>query len=325
MQNQNRETFTFQVPLGVLLERADKVVARRLPEYSRAQLQKSFEQGLVFADGRSITKKEKISEEMEIKIDVVIPEKKELVANKMALDILFEDEYLMAINKDSGVVVHPGTNTDENTLVHGILSHCGDSLLEVGARGRPGIIHRLDKETSGVILIAKTDLAHKSMSYAFKNRKLKKQYLALVGGIPRLTNGVIEKPIDRHPSARTKMAVVVEGGRDARTDWELIAKNEDLKISFLNCILHTGRTHQIRVHLSNMGNVVLGDKAYGFNWKQYAGLVCNRVMLHSHTLEFMHPVKNETVLITAPFPEDFIKVAEFLGFKGSIEGADQGL
>ncbi|HUL53140.1 MAG TPA: RluA family pseudouridine synthase, partial [Opitutaceae bacterium] len=201
--------------------------------------------------------------------------------------------------------VHPGVGTGEDTLVHALLAHCAGSLSGVGGVERPGIVHRLDKGTSGVLLVAKNDAAHRGLSEQFAGRHLRKEYLALVAGVPRLKSGVIERAIGRHPVHRERMTVG-EGGRPARTDWELV-EAFDGKAALVRCRIHSGRTHQIRVHLKSSGHAVLGDRTYG--WKPDPALPAPpRVMLHAERIAFLHPITARPLDLRAPLPADFTAV-----------------
>jgi 23S rRNA pseudouridine1911/1915/1917 synthase len=200
--------------------------------------------------------------------------------------------------------VHPGAGTGEDTLVHALLSHCEGELSGIGGVERPGIVHRLDRETSGVMLVAKTDAAHRGLSEQFSERSLQKEYLALVTGAPSLLSGSIRKAIGRNTSHRHKMAVVEDGGRDAHTDWEVVEKFGSIA-TLVRCIIHTGRTHQIRVHMKSLGHILLGDEVYG--WKKDPRLPKQpaRVMLHAEHLIVTHPITGKTLDLRAPLPKDF--------------------
>jgi 23S rRNA pseudouridine1911/1915/1917 synthase len=220
--------------------------------------------------------------------------------------VIYEDKALLAVNKPAGMVVHPGAGTREDTLVHALLAHCAGSLSGIGGVERPGIVHRLDRETSGVIIVAKTDIAHRELARQFAARTVVKEYLALVSGVPRLLSGTILKAIGRNVRHRHKMAVVEEGhgGRASWTDWAVVETYGDLA-ALVTCTLHTGRTHQIRVHLSSMGHPLLGDSAYG--WKENSRIRSQpkRVMLHAARLCVIHPVTGKVLDLKAPLPADF--------------------
>jgi 23S rRNA pseudouridine1911/1915/1917 synthase len=227
----------------------------------------------------------------------------ELKAVDIPLDVLFEDKHILAVNKPSGMVVHPGVATGEDTLVHALLAHCEGSLSGIGGVERPGIVHRLDKETTGVIVVAKSDKAHRALADQFASRTLTKEYLALVSGAPQLLSGTIDRAIARHPVHRHRMTVG-EGGKPARTDWEREEIFGDLA-ALIRCRIFTGRTHQIRVHLKSLGHPILGDALYG--WKPHARVTPSpeRVMLHAEHLVFTHPINGKEIDLRAPLPKDF--------------------
>jgi 23S rRNA pseudouridine1911/1915/1917 synthase len=296
------QVISYIVPDPCRGARADKVLAQAFPAHSRAALQRAFEAGLVRRNGATIAKSDEVKpgDAIDFSLPEVVPA--ELRAVPIPLDVLYEDEHLLAVNKASGMIVHPGAGTGEDTLVHALLAHCAGGLSGVGGVERPGIVHRLDKETSGVLLVAKNDRAHRGLSEQFAGRHLRKEYLALVSGVPRLASGVIERAIARHPVHRERMTVG-EGGRPARTDWEVIEVFGD-KAALVRCRIHSGRTHQIRVHLKSIGHPLLGDSIYG--WRQSPILpVCPRVMLHAERIAFLHPIDARPLDFHAPLPADF--------------------
>jgi len=213
------------------------------------------------------------------------------------------------------MVTHPGSGTGEDTLVHALLHHCG-ALSGVGAPDRPGIVHRLDKETSGLIVVAKTDAAHHGLAAAFSGRETYKRYAALVLGLPKRSSGCCAEPIGRHPVVRTRMAVV-PSGRSARTDWNL-ERTFGKRAARLGCVIHTGRTHQIRVHLSHLGHPLLGDDSYGFKPARLPDVAVPRVMLHATELRLPHPSGSKELRLSAPLPGDFLQVEAELG-EGSVK------
>jgi 23S rRNA pseudouridine1911/1915/1917 synthase len=227
----------------------------------------------------------------------------ELRAVDIPLDVIFEDKHMLALNKAAGMIVHPGAATGEDTLVHALLSHCADTLSGIGGVERPGIVHRLDKETTGVIVVAKTDKAHRALADQFATRSLKKEYLALVAGVPQLLSGTIDRAISRHPTHRHRMTIG-EGGKPARTSWERVEAFGGIG-TLLRCQIFTGRTHQIRVHLKSLGHPILGDPLYG--WKPDARLAKQpeRVMLHAEHLVLTHPISGKELDLRAPLPKDF--------------------
>lgn len=306
-------TQSFAVPAGVHRARADKVLARAFPAHSRAALQRAFDAGLVRLGDVAIGRDHAVSGGDLIQFSLPPVKSAELRPVEIPLDVIYEDRHLLAINKPSGMVVHPGAATGEDTLVHALLAHCRGGLSGIGGVERPGIVHRLDRETSGVMLVAKNDEAHRGLSEQFAARTTHKEYLALASGRPALLSGVLDRPIGRHAQQRHKMAVVEEerGGRHARTDWEVEEAFGDIA-TLVRCTIHTGRTHQIRVHLKSLGHVILGDVVYG--WKPDPRLVPapTRVMLHAEHLVVTHPVTGKTLDLRAPLPSDFTALIKAL-------------
>ncbi len=229
-------------------------------------------------------------------------------AEEMPLDICFEDEHVLVVNKPAGLVVHPAAGHASGTLVNALLYHCGDHLANRGGEERLGIVHRLDKDTSGLMVVAKTDLAHERLGQQFQERTVNKEYAALARG--RWSNPIktCREPIARHPVHRKKMAVRAEG-RAAHTDFTVEQQwpIQRSGIALVRCVLHTGRTHQIRVHLSHLGHPILGDTLYGRAYS-IAGLEVPRQMLHARVLGFHHPVSGDDLCFEAPLPDDFVEV-----------------
>ncbi len=294
---------TYTVPEGVRALRADKALALAFPEHSRTALQRAFDAGHVTLRGAAIKRDVTVAggATLEFSFPDTVP--MEIKAADIALDVIFEDKHMLAINKASGMVVHPGAATGEDTLVHALLGHCADSLSGIGGVERPGIVHRLDKETTGVIVVAKTDKAHRALADQFATRSLKKFYVALVAGVPQLLSGKIDSAISRHPTHRHRMTIG-EGGRPARTDWERAEGFGDIA-ALVRCQIFTGRTHQIRVHLKSLGHPIMGDPLYG--WKPDARLPVQpaRVMLHAEHLILTHPISGKELDLRAPLPADF--------------------
>ena len=294
---------TYNVPDGIRRLRADKALATAFPEHSRTALQRAFDAGRVTLRGIPIKRDYGVAggDVLEFSCPDVVP--MELRAMDIPLDVLFEDKHMLAVNKAAGMIVHPGAATGEDTLVHALLSHCADTLSGIGGVERPGIVHRLDKETTGVIVVAKTDKAHRALADQFATRALKKEYLALVAGVPPLLSGTIERAISRHPTHRHRMTIG-EGGKPARTSWERVEAFGDIA-TLLRCQIFTGRTHQIRVHLKSLGHPILGDPLYG--WKPDTRLATQpaRVMLHAEHLVLTHPISGKELDLRAPIPKDF--------------------
>ena len=281
-------------------ERVDKVLSNSFPQKSRALIQRAIEKNRIrWKGGKHLEAKSKVCSGDELIIDLEREKPDSLVGKNIPLDVLFEDEDILVINKVSGMVVHPGDGTKDDTLVHALLHHCKSGLCPVGAPERPGIVHRLDKETSGVMVVAKTELAYYSLIEQFSKRQTEKVYTALVMGFLKGRNGEIDQPIGRHPKNRVRMAVV-DHGKTAQTKWSIITKYDE-KYSLLRVQILTGRTHQIRVHLSYLGHPLVGDTTYGFKKKSPFA----RVMLHAESLKFSHPITHTELLFRANLPNDF--------------------
>jgi 23S rRNA pseudouridine1911/1915/1917 synthase len=269
-----------------------------------------------------------------ITIDVpqaVAPEPK---GEDIALSIVYEDDDIIVIDKPKGLVVHPAAGHETGTLVNALIAHCGDSLSGVGGEKRPGIVHRLDKNTSGLMVVAKTDRAHRALSRQFADHgrtgPLRRGYLAFVWGVPDRPRGTIDKPIDRHPHARDKLAVR-DGGREALTHWEVLERYVGTDgapvASLLACRLETGRTHQIRVHLASIGHPLLGDDVYGPGFKtkanqlgpeaQKALAALGRQALHAYLLAIEHPSQGKDLEFRSELPDDLCRLRHSLGAQGT--------
>jgi 23S rRNA pseudouridine1911/1915/1917 synthase len=297
---------THVVPAELRHGRADKALAAAFPEHSRVAFQRSFDAGLVLLRGRPVERSATVHAGDVLEFSFADVVTAELKAVDIKLDVLFEDKWLLAVNKPAGMVVHPGAGTREDTLVHALLSHCAGTLSGIGGVERPGIVHRLDRETSGVIVVAKNDQAHRELARQFAARTVIKEYFALVVGVPRLLSGTVQKPIGRNVRHRHKMAVVEEGhgGRASWTDWTIVESYGDLA-ALVTCTLHTGRTHQIRVHMASLGHPLLGDSAYGWKENMRMKRQPGRVMLHSGRLSLLHPKTGKVLDFRAPLPADF--------------------
>ena len=298
------------VPEGSRPARADRVLAAAFPEHSRTALQRAFDAGLVRRANVVLSRDTAVAGGDRLEFSLPAVASADLKPADIPLDVLFEDRHLLAVNKASGMIVHPGAATGEDTLVHALLSHCAGSLSGIGGVERPGIVHRLDKETTGVIVVAKNDQAHRALADQFATRTLTKEYVALVAGVPQLLSGTIDRAIGRHPVHRHRMTIG-EGGKPARTDWERVEVFGDIA-ALLRCRIFTGRTHQIRVHLKSLGHPILGDALYG--WKPDPRLKEQpaRVMLHAEHLVLAHPSTGKELDLRAPLPADFTKLIRAL-------------
>ena len=331
---ENEQRLTFAVGAEGSGQRLDIWLHNQMPGRSRAFLQKLIRDGHVQiergkAEGESrIAEKGKAevgnwkSEGGNLKpnypvysgetIEVVIPppEPSEIAAEAIPLDVLYEDADLIVVNKPPGLVVHPAAGHREHTLVNALLHHCRGHLSGIGGVERPGIVHRLDGDTRGCIVAAKRDTAHNKLQEQFKARTVTKRYLALVWGVPRRQSGFIEGAIARSASDRKKMRIVSHGGREAVTEFEVVKTFGDF--SLVKCTLHTGRTHQIRVHLAALGHPIVGDRVYGGARKHPLVKLAGRQMLHAQTLAFDHPRANKRLEFNAPLPQDMAAVIRHL-------------
>lgn len=299
-------------------QRLDKYLGDELADFSRARIQKLIDEEKIRVNG----KVEKASFKLNggEKIELLVPEQVplDLVAEDIPLDILFEDEHLIVINKQAGLITHPGAGVRTGTLVNALLHHCqsgsGTKLSGISGVERPGIVHRLDKDTSGLMVVAKDDKAHWSLQEQIRAKSARRVYMGLLEGSMKLDSGTVDKPIGRHPSKRRHMAIV-EGGRNAVSSFEVISRWQDYTL--VKVALETGRTHQIRVHMASLGHPVVGDLIYGDKATKAAakrerlGLLGHA--LHAAYLSFMHPVSKSLLEFTAPPPADFQKAMESFG------------
>ena len=279
-------------------QRLDRVLAEELPAFSRARLQALIRDEFVLLNGKAARPRELVRTGDVVELREPEIEKVEAQPEQIKLDVIFEDDDLLVLNKPAGIVMHPGAGHQQHTLVNALLAHC-QNLSGIGGKERPGIVHRLDKETSGALVVAKNDVTHRDLSSQFAARTMTKIYLALVAGTLRKTSGVIDKAIERHPVHRQRMSIARRQGRSAKTEYRVLRSGND--ISLVECTLHSGRTHQIRVHLHHLGHPVLGDKLYG---GKRAGDF-PRQMLHAWKLAFRHPRSGDEMSFEAPVPIDF--------------------
>lgn len=301
-------TFKLVVPKEHARMRLDLFLVKSLPEFSRSRIQQLIRAGFVRVGGATARPHQPVRSGDEIEVTEPPPEKIQTEPEAIPLTILHEDDDLIVINKASGMTVHPGAGQREHTLVNALLHHCS-MLSGIGGKERPGIVHRLDKETSGCIVAAKNDMAHRELSKQFTARTVEKIYLALVAGKLRKETGIIENKIGRHPVHRQRMSVSSPRGRAAKTEYRVLRSSE--QASLVECTLHSGRTHQIRVHLHHLGNPVLGDKIYGSRLaKDFP-----RQMLHASKLGFCHPRTGEWKSFEAPLPDDFARAIAASGLQ----------
>jgi 23S rRNA pseudouridine1911/1915/1917 synthase len=310
----NSRSETLVVERSLPHERLDTFLRAQFPAVSRGTIQRLIEQGHITVNGEKAkpTHAPRAGE----RIDVYWPEARPAEARPedLPLEIIYEDKDLLVLNKTPGMVVHPAAGNEEHTLVNALLHHCKGQLSGIGGVARPGIVHRLDKDTSGCLVVAKNDATHLALSAQFAERSLDKTYLAIVCGVLPHAKGEIRAAIARHPSHRKRMAVTEDSGRDAWTSYRVMEKLNHA--TFVQAILHTGRTHQIRVHFQHIGFPIAGDETYGARQnrrlKELTRFAASRVMLHAHQLEFVHPRTKRKRKFEAPLPEDFQRTLEAL-------------
>ncbi len=314
--------YRFEVSPEDVATRLDVFVSRAPLGLSRNQVQRLIDEGRIRVDGGHQKASYRLRPGEEIHISLPPPPPAQLIPEPLPLDILFEDDQVIAVNKSAGLVVHPAAGHRQGTLVHGLLHHCG-RLATLGGPLRPGIVHRLDKNTSGIIVVAKTDEAYRHLTRQFKERLVYKEYHALVYGRTAGRSGSIDAPIGRHSKNRTKMGIGV-GGREALTHWWVERALGEL--SFLKVVIRTGRTHQIRVHLAHIHHPVVGDRTYG--GKRRVTVVQNplvrarlsrikRQMLHASTVAVQHPTRGGILRLTAALPVEMTSLLDFLETYGS--------
>ncbi|MBO4898016.1 MAG: RluA family pseudouridine synthase [Clostridia bacterium] len=287
--------------------RADLGVAEYFGDLSRSYVKKLLEGGAVSVNGKAAKPNTKLKAGDIVEIELPEPETLEAKPQDIPLDIVYEDDFLLVINKPADMVVHPAAGNYENTLVNALLYHCGDNLSTINGVIRPGIVHRLDKDTTGLLVVAKGDRAHVSLSEQLKTRELKRHYFALVHSNIKEDEGTIDKRLNRSSQDRKKIAVVKEGGREAKTHYKVLERFG--KYTFVECVLDTGRTHQIRVHMKSIGHPVVGDKTYGVKGEEFN---LPGQLLHAGKIGFIHPESGEYMEFSAPLPETFERILSVL-------------
>ena len=292
-------TLTLAVPPEDAGGRVDAWLAGRQESLTRSAAARLLEEGQVTCEGKPLPKNYRLRGGETVQLTLPELEETELIAQDIPLDVVYEDEDVIVINKPKGLVVHPAPGHADGTLVNALLHHCGDSLSGIGGEKRPGIVHRIDRDTSGLIIAAKNDFAHQRLSAQLADHSLARTYECIVTGNLREDSGTVDAPIGRDKRDRKKMAVVSDGRR-AVTHWEVIARYPGF--THLRCRLETGRTHQIRVHMAYLGHPILGDTVYGAR-KPVPGL--RGQCLHAVGLRFLHPRTGEAVELSCPLPEEF--------------------
>ena len=285
-------------------QRLDAFLASSLDGLTRSQATQLIESGEVAVNGRAVSKSYKLAGGEDIAVTLPEPEPVEAVPQDIPLDVVYEDADVIVVNKPSGMVVHPAPGHPDGTLVNALLYHCAGTLSGIGGALRPGIVHRIDRDTSGLIIAAKNDAAHQYLSAQLADHTLARTYECIVVGALREDRGTVDAPIARHPTGRKRMAVVA-GGREAVTHWEVIARYPGY--THVRCRLETGRTHQIRVHMAYIGHPILGDTVYGAK-KEVPGLTGQ--CLHAVGLRFLHPRTHEVMELSCPLPEEFTRMLQ---------------
>ena len=281
-------------------ERADAFLARTVEELTRSAAQRLLEEGSVTLNGKPLKKNYKTTPGDVLEVVLPDPEPVDLVPQNIPLDVVYEDSDVIVINKPVGMVVHPAPGHPDGTLVNALMYHCGDSLSGINGELRPGIVHRIDRDTSGLIIAAKNDKAHLALAEQLQDHSLARVYEAIAVGGFREDSGTVNAPIGRHPVDRKRMAIDPRNGRNAVTHWTVLERFSGY--THIQCKLETGRTHQIRVHMASIGHPLLGDIVYG-NKKPYPGLAGQ--CLHARKLKFIHPSTNELVEVECPLPDWF--------------------
>lgn len=311
------EHFTFIVE-DSFGTRLDQYLCSRLPELSRARIQALIKEGNILAQEAVCKAKTPVERGMRISVQIPDPVRTETLPQNLPLDILYEDEHIIVLNKQSGMVVHPAAGNPDGTLVNALLHHCGN-LAGIGGKERPGIVHRLDKDTSGCIVVAKNDRAHTSLCSQFAERSTQKLYLSVTQGCLKEPEGTVFTNIGRHPVNRMKMAVVNPGsGRPAITDYRLLHYDPVTDSSLVLCSLHTGRTHQIRVHMLHLGHPLIGDAIYAAHPTRQKAKT-GRLMLHAWFLSFNHPANpSRRMRFFAPIPSEFSPWLDAIGGESTL-------
>ena len=287
--------------------RLDQFLAAQLPELSRARIQALIKEGAITLNGKATKAKTPVERGMRIEVTIPEPEPAEAQPQDIPISVLYEDRDVIVIDKESGMVVHPAAGHQDDTLVNGLLYAMGDSLSGINGELRPGIVHRIDKDTSGLLAVAKNDLAHTVLASQLKDHSMHRVYDAIVVGSFREDSGTVDAPIGRHPSDRKKMCVIARNSKEAVTHWEVVKRYRGY--THIRCRLETGRTHQIRVHMAHIGHPILGDTVYGHKKPE---LGQDSQCLHAGQLCFAHPRDGRPILVFAELPPYFKEVIEKL-------------
>lgn len=302
------DIFRFQVTEEYEDERIDKYISQLIDSLSRSFIQKMLKDGKVQVDGKPVKANYRLKTDEEIVFELPDAVEPDILPEDIPLDILYEDDALLVVNKPKGMVVHPAAGHYSGTLVNALMFHCKGNLSGINGVMRPGIVHRIDKDTTGSLLVCKNDFSHNCIAAQLKEHGIVRKYRAIVHGMIQENEGTIHTTIGRHPTDRKKMAVNVKGGKDAVTHFKVLQRFSSY--TYIECQLETGRTHQIRVHMDSIGHPLLGDEVYGCRKSPFAHL--QGQTLHAMILGFRHPVSGEYIETTAPLPEYFEKLLSIL-------------
>ena len=302
------EILNYQVSDGQSGIRIDRYLSEMNEELSRSYIQKLLKEQKITVNGSTVKANYKVQEGDEISVAVPDIKEPDILPEDIPLDILYEDDDVLIVNKPKGMVVHPSAGHTSGTLVNAIMFHCKDNLSGINGVLRPGIVHRIDKDTTGALLVCKNDNAHRNLAEQLKEHSIRRRYRAIVAGVLKEDEGTIEGPIGRHPIDRKKMAVNYKNGKDAVTHYKVLERFGDY--TYIQCELETGRTHQIRVHMASIGHPLVGDEVYGPKKCPFKGL--QGQTLHARTLGIIHPTTGKYLEVNAPLPEYFIELLDRL-------------
>ncbi len=302
------EEFKAEYTPGEEILRIDRFLGSRLEQVSRSYLQKLVKDGAVLVNGKPVKSSYKVENGDRIRLEIPDAVEPEIEAEPMALDILYEDSDIILINKPKGMVVHPAAGHYSGTLVNGLMAHCKNELSGINGVMRPGIVHRIDMDTTGVLIVCKNDKAHNAIAEQLKVHSITRKYYAIVHGVLKADTGTVNAPIGRHPVDRKKMSINEKNGKEAVTHYRVLRRFR--RFTFVECQLETGRTHQIRVHMASIGHPLLGDQVYGPAKVPFSGL--QGQTLHAGVLGIIHPSTGEYMEFTAPLPAYFEAVLKKL-------------
>ena len=301
------DNFCFQITEDMEDERIDKCVSMLIESLSRSFIKKMIKEERVLVNGRSVKGSYRVKTDDEVAFELPESVEPDIVPENIPLDILYEDKDVVVVNKPKGMVVHPAAGHYSGTMVNALMYHCGKELSGINGVMRPGIVHRIDMDTTGSVIVCKNDRSHNSIAEQLKEHSINRRYRAICHGILKEDKGTIDKPIGRHPMERKKMAVNEKNGKAAVTHYQVLERFKDY--TYIECVLETGRTHQIRVHMASIGHPILGDEIYS---NRKSNFKLQGQTLHAKTLGFIHPSTGEYVEVDAPLPEYFQHLLEIL-------------